>query len=389
MRGGRLLYYSAIPTTIPASGGTQDQQFWRGYIDYVIGSASTSTQQQSLYGTSSSGWGTVKITPKSSLSSTQGTMPYMQYNDNPIRPRLHLWFGPLTMVDFLSRYTDNWLPGTSHESQCWQLKAGVNSALGDIEKNHPNDWVMTTYFSTLSAYSSARVSLGRNYTQMQNALFYPNSLLSQLSDTTAEIRPYQANDALTWNNPGDVPVGNGGTAPEMSFKITYNELGSSTGYNGRRGASKLVIFETDGVPNATAAGNYTYVAPYKSYYTVTGATTSYGNNSPSVITPALSVIQTLCNLDTNPTAPGYSTPRSPVRVHAIGFGDLFQYTSQTQTDALAFLLQVQQAGNTSAATDTSIESYKIITGPYATRIANLQQAFQRIMQSGVQVSLIQ
>ena len=25
----------------------------------------------------------------------------MHYGDNPLRPKLHFWFGPLTMVDFL------------------------------------------------------------------------------------------------------------------------------------------------------------------------------------------------------------------------------------------------------------------------------------------------
>jgi hypothetical protein len=72
----------------------------------------------------------------------------------------------------------------------------------------------------------------------------------------------------------------------------------------------------------------------------------------------------------------------------IAFGDLFE-TNQTQSqNALAFLLDVQQAGNTSSATDTSIESYKIITGDYTTRIDNIRQAMERIMQSGIQVSLI-
>ena len=36
------------------------------------------------------------------------------------------------------------------------------------------------------------------------------------------------------------------------------------------------------------------------------------------------------------------------------------------------LLAVQKDGNTSAAGDTSIESYKIITGDYNTRISNLR-----------------
>jgi hypothetical protein len=386
LRAGRVLYYTAIPDTVPTTGGTADQQFWRGYIDYVIGNASATTQQQSLYGVSTTAWGTMKITPKASLGTTAATRPYMHYNDNPIRPRLHFWFGPLSMLDFISRYTNNWLPGTCHESQCWQLKAGVNSALSDIQKNHPNDWVTLEYFSTLSSFSSARVKLGRDYTTMKNALFFPFSLLGNLGDQTAELRPYTG-DALTWATQGDVPNASGGTAPAMAFMVAYNELGGASGYNGRRGASKMVIFETDGVPNATAAGTLNNNGAYNSYYSVTGATTSYSNNDPTVTSAALAVVQNICNLDSaNP--PGYSTPRAPARVHAMGFGDLFQYNATSTAGALAFLLNVQKTGNTSSSSATSIESYKIITGDFNTRISNIQNAFQRIMQSGVQVALI-
>jgi Flp pilus assembly protein TadG len=393
LRAGRVLYYSAIPDSIPSSGGTADQRFWRGYIDYVIGSGSSSTQSQSLYGRNSSGWGTVRITAKSSVTgpdNTAGTSddPYMHYNDNPIRPRLHFWFGPLTLLDFISRYSNNWLPGTAHESQTWQLKAGIQSALNDIEKNHPNDWVALMYFSTESDFTTARVSLGREYDKMKNALFFPYSLLDSLGDPFAEIRPYQNNDSLTWDNPGNIPAATGGTAPEMAFKVAYNQFSDRTGYNGRRGATKMLIFETDGVPNNTAAGNFTNAGAYQSYYSVTGATTSYGNNNPTVTSAALDVIQTICNLETHPTKPGYATSKNPVRVHALGFGDLFQTDSTSKTDALDFLLQVQKKGNTSSASATSIESYKIITGDYNTRIENLREALERIMQSGIQVSLI-
>jgi hypothetical protein len=38
---------------------------------------------------------------------------------------------------------------------------------------------------------------------------------------------------------------------------------------------------------------------------------------------------------------------------------------------------------------TGTEPYKIITGSYATRIDNIRQALERIMQGGIQVALIQ
>ena len=33
---------------------------------------------------------------------TSATKPYMRYVDSPLRPRLHTWFGPLRMVNFVT-----------------------------------------------------------------------------------------------------------------------------------------------------------------------------------------------------------------------------------------------------------------------------------------------
>jgi len=78
-------------------------------------------------------------------------------------------------------------------------------------------------------------------------------------------------------------------------------------------------------------------------------------------------------------------------VFAIGFGDLFSISPPTSsaTSALQFLLNVQKAGGTSAASETALPAGHIITGPYQTRIDNLRTTLERIMQSGVQVTLIQ
>jgi hypothetical protein len=177
--------------------------------------------------------------------------------------------------------------------------------------------------------------------------------------------------------------------------VAYNQFSSATGYNGRKGASKMVMFETDGVPNtptsdSSANSNLVLGTPpaYNSYYSPLAEGAFVANNDPTVVSRALTVVSTICALDSaNP--PGYATARMPVRVHAIGFGDLFQFSTTRTQQALSFLLQVQQIGGTSAASDTSIQSYKIVTGSFQTRIDNLRQAMQRIMQSGVQVSLIQ
>jgi Flp pilus assembly protein TadG len=391
LRAGRVLYYSSIPTSIPSSGLSLDQLFWKNYIDYVIGNASATNQSESLYGTQSSNWNVAaKITSYSSFTALN--KPYMGYNDNPIRPRLHFWFGPLSMLSFIgtnnaANLSRNWTAGTVHESQDWQLKAGINSALSDIQKNHPADWVSLIYFSTLSPYGTARVTLGRSYTQMQNALFFPYDLLSSLSDTTKEERPYDSNFNDT--TAANVPNANGGTSPQMGFMVAYNQFSgaSASGGAGRRGATKLVIFETDGLPNTTGTGTFVNGGAYNSYYSNVSSGTYYGNDDPTVVSNALAVVTRICALDSaNP--PGYSTAKNKAQVHALAFGDIFNSSSIDRTAALSFLLQVQQAGNTSAGSDTSIQSYKIITGNYQTRIDNIRQALQIIMQSGIQVSLI-
>jgi hypothetical protein len=393
---GRLQYYTSIPSDIPLTGGTLDQCFWRDYIKQVLGIADDAGGQ-TFFGREPAGWGTVKITPKASLynGGSGKNSPYMQYNDNPIRPRAHFWFGPLTMVMFLTtdnNGADNMWPGTCHEAHCWQLKVGVNSALTDIQLNHPNDWASLVFFSTEPAYATARVSMSRNYTQMKNALFFPYSLLNSLSDTSQQLVPYtysSSSNSISYSGAGDVPNARGATCPMMGFQVAYNQFSTASGFSGRRGATKVVVFETDGVPNSTCSGVFQNNGAYNSYYTGSIGTTMFvGSNSPSATNPALSAVTNICALTTAAT-PGYSTTKNPARVHSIAFGDLFEVNNTDSQAALAFVLNVQKNGNTSSSSDTSIESYKIITGDYNTRITNLQQAFQRIMQSGIQVSLIQ
>lgn len=132
MRAGRVLYYSAIPTTIPDTGGTLDQKFWRAYIDYVIGAGN---QTEILYGQNTTAYGTTRITAKASL--TANPAPYMHYNDNPIHPRLNFWFGP---VSFLSFYRTIEFTGIG----CLVLP--MNQQLGNsrLEFNPPLSTLKTT-----------------------------------------------------------------------------------------------------------------------------------------------------------------------------------------------------------------------------------------------------
>jgi hypothetical protein len=281
--------------------------------------------------------------------------------------------------------------GTVHESQMWVLKAGINSALDDIRKNHPNDWAAMIFFSNIDSFATPRATMGRSYTTMKNALFYPFSLLSTLGDSTVELRPYDTN--FNYTGAGDIPNANGGTTPEMAFKVAYNQFSSATGYSGRHGATKVVIFETDGVPNTLGTGVFVNGGPYQSYYNAISAGTYLGNGNATVVAGAVAAVDQICAMDTA-ALPGYSTTRNKARVHSIAFGNLFESGSSLRGTALDFMAQCQVEGNTSpAGTDgaafEAAEPYKIITGDSNTRIDKIRQAMERIMQSGVQVSLIQ
>ena len=400
LRAGRVLYYSAIPTTIPDTGGTLDQKFWRSYIDYVIGAGN---QTQILYGQNTTAFGTARITAKASLTAV--TKPYMHYNDNPIHPRLNFWFGPVSFLSFLSDYriSRNWLPGTAHESATWQLKAGIQSALVDIKKNHPNDQAALIYFSSLDNYNVARVPMGKNFTRMNNALFYPYSLLDSLSDSNAEIRPYGNNfnsiylgtlpnsSSIAfgqWDNKssGEIPNADGGTDPEMAFMVAYNQFSSATGFNGRKGANKMIVFETDGVPTSNANGTFQSGGAYLSKFT--GISDAGSSGADDIY--ALNTLQYVCNL-TSANPNGYSTIKNPVSVHSIAFGQLFE-TNSTSTGkpaAMDFLVKCQIKGNTSPSGATTLNSEKMIIGTYNQRIEKIRSAFEKVLQSGIQITLLE
>jgi hypothetical protein len=445
LRAGRVLYYSSIPDTV--TGGTgeiaKDQLFWKTYIDYVLGvgmSNFTSTNSNAClygYGDSPTGF-TMGVYTATSLNTWTGPSatwtgtsigsgaitPYMSYADAPLRPRLHFWFGPLSMMDFIANYGANrtggyvnWNPGTCNEAQCWQLKSGMNSVLSDVQSNHPNDYVGLTMFAYNSGapptiYQHPRVPTGQNYTALKNALFYPKSLLTAINggDKTTEERPYDT----SFNSvaPDEIPNANGGTDPNTGLAIGFNLLSPSASLpaeylttvsgatvQGRRGSSKVIIFETDGVPNSYST--YTLNKKgYDTYYSAFANGGSVANGNSAAITPALNVVKqfVLPMASTNGTGTnsGLGLPNAPARVFPIGFGDLFDPVASPgatfRQTAENFLSDIASNGNTtsvgSGATRT-IPSYQIITGPYDTRIANLKDCMQRIFQSGVAVTLIE
>jgi Putative Flp pilus-assembly TadE/G-like len=447
LRAGRVLYYDAIPDAIPmnwqtgliASSATTNERFWKDYIDFVLG-AGRHNRFKTLNGSSTnntwagSTFGTPKITPLASLTGTP--RPYMAYDDIPVHPKAHMWFGPLTMMGFLSINSDNldynWYAGTTYEAHTWQLKAGIRGALDDIKKNHPNDLATMNMWSSHNGYNVPRAPMGKLYDTMKNALYYPFSLVNSLGTMTSEKRPYKNNSTISSGNPSgldpfnyqaDVPLGDGGTCPSMGLMLSYNEFNWTGSYTGRKGALKMVILETDGVANQTingTLGNITGGGKQWTSITNGGSAPSPSNGHPAALDPALTLAWLICQDSAGskpwPTlaaytnapglatagvpakwsgvpngAPGYSTIRNPARVHALAFGQLFEAstTSNLKIRAFEFLRNMQIVGQTLPPGSTAIEPFKIITGTYTERVAKIKEAMERIMQGGVQVALIE
>lgn len=423
LRSGRILYYDAIPSTINTATWPPtdlNQRFWKDYIDYCLGLVQTGSSSWTVITSGTEGptgygpdfaWGTTKITAMSSL--TANPKPYMHYNDNPLRPRTHFWFGPMTMVDFLGNYnlwntsynSNNsrfcWWPGTCHEAPMYACKLGIRAGLQDIEDNHPNDLVSLIMFSTPmesandgGRFNRPRVGLSRDYTSMQESLWYPSSTIG---NSNATMRPYDSDNL-------EVPRAMGGTCYSMGLMLAYNQFSANTslvnynpgkpagdaGGKGRKGAQKLIIFETDGSPNTTATASLNNLGTYNSYYSI-----RYNSSNPSasqfpttgssnVTTQINSLCTQLCALETA-SPPGYSSPSKKLQIHCIAFGPVVAPGGSQSAAAISVLNGMQTI---SGITD-NMPSYKVIYGTESQVTSALEQAFTKILQSGVQVSLIQ
>jgi hypothetical protein len=433
LRAGRVLYYTSIPDDVTTAGITGqallDRVFWKQYIDFVFG-LGTYNNAAFLYGTGDAASGGVNralyqndVGTYTFPFETGGKKPYMVYTDSPNRPRLHFWFGPLSMMDFLGA-ASNWLPGTCYEAQCWQLKAGLSSVIDDVKNNHPNDYVGMVMFAG-GHHNDIRVPLGQNYTALKNALFYPKSLLPAINagNTTTEVRPYTS--AFASIGAEVIPNANGSTDPNTGLAYSYNLLSPSANLpsqyitfvgtppkrvQGRRGAAKTVILETDGVPNnwrGRSDANRTLEPEplgFNSYYQTSGwsstqvANLGY-NGHPTSISEAVKVATQITKLmSDSPTSgdSGLSLPNAQAKVYPIAFGDLFDTSMYPvgmqpafQDDALQFLADVAVAGKTGVSGATTLPPQQIITGSFQQRIDGLKSCMERIFQSGVSVVLIE
>ena len=427
LQSGRIVYYTAIPDTISTATwppADLNQRFWKDYIDYVLGVVQTGSTSYSVitdyntiaytgYGHDFA-WGTLKISSPPSGSPAR----YIDYQDNPPRPLLKFWFGPLSMVDFLGNYNmwyagyGNdcsrwcWWPGTCHESPVYTCKLGISAALNDVKNNHPSDYLAMIMFSTpktsygdtsAARFNGPRVGLGQNYTALNESLWYPPATVG---NSSATVTPYDSNNL-------EVPRAMGGTCYSIALMQAYNQFSSNSslvsydsansgygGGNGRKGAQKIIIFETDGAPNTTASASFVNGGAYQSYYQVRysksnpsgsdypTSVSGYTDNSSTVTSQIYTLVQTLAATD---SAGGFNTASHPLQFHCIAFGP------QITTAALQTLGQMQTYGGVTdpGSPAYNMASYKIINGNAAAVTTSLQTAITKILQDGVQVSLIQ
>ncbi len=312
LRAGNVMYYSSIPTDVPASAydHTQlnsaitnaDQRFWKEYIDYVVGEWRDPLGNIQRPGNPSCSYGP-DFTAGSGRTPTitgpdSGTTPFVGANDNPKRPRHRFWFGPMTMVQYMS--DTGLLPGTTHDISMIAAKLGVAGALQDVKINHPNDLVSLIMFSRppytgepveVGQFGLPQISMTNDVDKLSNALWFPPN------SSSSDVRPWDANGMQTPRAHGDY---NSNTATDYGFVLAYNQFSSNpslvsggVGGLGRKGARKIVILETDGMANQSSTVAFNNAGAYQSYYKVG----SFGTATTSSTDPATScetVAQRIC-----------------------------------------------------------------------------------------------
>ena len=156
-------------------------------------------------------WGT-----ESTSAPSSSKIPYMGYTDNPQRPMLRYWFGPMAMVDYMQNYNmdsnvNNYFymqPGNSYEAPIYTAKQAYIAAVNTKQSDHPNDWVTVVPYSwpRSSATGTGRLNmvrspLGTNYNYAMNALLFPfGTINANGSQNNTEITPYTA-DPVTGRSP--------------------------------------------------------------------------------------------------------------------------------------------------------------------------------------------
>jgi Flp pilus assembly protein TadG len=436
LRSGNILYYSSIPSDVPASAydhtqansniSNVDQRFWKEYIDWTLGvwrdpagniqhtqNPSCSMGPDFRFTLSPHNGVTINAPPAAG-SGPGGTTPYMNYLDNPWRPRHRMWFGPMTMIQFMM--DTGLLSGVTHDISMFPMKQGVGCALLDIQNNHPNDLVAMLPFSRpqysndpsgTGKFNNPQYNLTNTYSAMVSSLWVPPN------SSGSDVRPWDSNGIQTPSAHGDYDAN---TASDYGFMLAYNQFSGNTslqtagpnntavGGLGRKGATRLVIYETDGMANQNSnpTAGFSNLGVYNSYYTIrpgdTVNSTGYDQNA------LLQVVEAICNKDdgtvyaalpsgypTPPSYPGYATTNKPVIVQCVAFGAIFENSNSTQTSAVTLLQEISTIGGTvfpSSSTDATY-GYKWCIGTLSQRQSKLQQAILNFLDSSVPVSLIQ
>ncbi len=417
LRGGRVLYYDSIPDDVPQTAydhtqlnhniawGSQNERFWKEYIDYAIGVWRSPANGIITPGSPACSyspdftWGTVRISVPYGPYAGGGTHAVnvnstyrMHPQDNPKRPRHRFWFGPMTMIQFIS--DTGMLPGTAHDISMHPAKLGIAAALEDIRNNHPNDMVALILFNRprfngealeRGRFSQAQIGLSRDYTAMQNALWFPPN------SGVLDVRPWDPNGLQTPRSGADYQAN---TCYNYGLMLAYNQFSANdsldaagTGGKGRKGATRLVIFETDGMANVAANANFVS-AGKNSHYDLSSVSAG-GSAGPA----ALAVVDRICALETdNVVGPGFAKPGRPVKLHCIAFGAVFEPNADgtDAANAITLLKDISTKGGTyfpSNSGDT--EGYKMVIGTLDQRRDKLREAFRRITDSGASPALIE
>ncbi len=122
---------------------------------------------------------------------------------------------------------------------------------------------------------------------------------------------------------------------------------TTVGGLGRKGATRLVIYETDGMSNEDSipSSGITNTGAYNSYYNIRpGDTVNGGGYNQNAL---LQVVEAICNRDdgtpvsvpngypTPPAVPGYATINKPVIVQCIAFGAIFETSNKCEAERRA------------------------------------------------------
>jgi hypothetical protein len=338
------------------------------------------------------------------------------------------------MVDMMNNYNMDcnvagyfqMQPGNSYEAPLYTGKEAFLAAVDTMSTNHANDWVTVACYSwpkTSAAdtddskrFNCVSCPLGTNYAYAKSALTFPFSTIkADGSCNNTEITPYDpdpSTSAVPSLNFVNVPRAGGDTCFAMGLMLCYNQFAVTpsndsnlrtfvtnspvtfpsgmAGGMGRKGAQKLVIFETDGQPNCSATaslvngGSYSYYQvrydmnkPYTSEYPTINATSSSDTTMQNQIYSLIDQLKS-----------DYGSARNPFRLYAIGFGPVFNSGSANRSDALSVLQTMQYHAGTQSNAATALPSNQIITGTDSQMSSNMISAYTSILQNGVQIALI-